>query len=243
MKAALLLAALASAHPHFEPMDVFELEWASDPQISPDGTRVLYVRNSMDIMEDRSRSELWIVNCDGTDHRRLSGGSSPRWSPDGSRLAYIEDGQIHLRWMDSGASATLTKLTESPSGIAWSLDGKQIAFSMLVREDPPRLATAPKKPEGGEVGRSAAGHHARSQPGRWCGLPRPRLPSPLRDTRRGRHAAPGDVGSVPSSGRAGLVARRKSARFFRGTATRTGSTSSETRRFTRCPSPMEPSGP
>ena len=144
----ILCAASLAAQSHFEPMDVFELEWASNPQISPDGSRVLYERNSMDIMEDHSRRELWIVNTDGTDHRRLSKGSAARWSPDGTKLAYIDSSQIHLRWMDTGATAKLTQLTQSPRAVAWSPDGQQIAFSMLVPEPPPRLATLPKKPEG-----------------------------------------------------------------------------------------------
>ncbi len=61
----------------FEYVDVFQLEYASDPQISPDGTRTVYVRNSMDVMEDRRRSELWLVSADGNDHRRLTAGSPP----------------------------------------------------------------------------------------------------------------------------------------------------------------------
>ena len=86
----------------FEYMDVFELEWGSDAQISPDGSRVAYVRNAMDVMQDRSNTEIWIVNTSGSRHRRLSAGTSPRWSPDGLKLAYIAGGQIHLRWMDTG---------------------------------------------------------------------------------------------------------------------------------------------
>jgi dipeptidyl aminopeptidase/acylaminoacyl peptidase len=142
------LAALGLGQDTFEPMDVFELEWASDPQISPDGTRIVYVRNSMDVMEDRSRRELWIVGADGKNHRRLTRGSSPRWSPDGARIAFIEDSQIHLRWMDTGESASISQLTESPSNIVWSPDGEWIAFSMLVAEEAPKLVSLPRKPEG-----------------------------------------------------------------------------------------------
>ena len=43
---------------YFEPIDVFSLEYATDPQISPDGDRIVYVRRFMDIMTDRTRSNL-----------------------------------------------------------------------------------------------------------------------------------------------------------------------------------------
>ncbi len=148
--ATLLLFGPASAETPLQPMDIFEIEFAVDPQIAPDGSQVVYQRNSMDIMRDRRRSELWIVNADGTGHRRLGAGSSPRWSPGGERLAYIASGQIHLRWMDSGETATLTQLLESPRNIRWSPDGRWIAFNMLVRHPAPRLATLPKPPAGAE---------------------------------------------------------------------------------------------
>jgi dipeptidyl aminopeptidase/acylaminoacyl peptidase len=131
-------------------MDVFGLEWAADPQIAPDGARVAYVRTSLDIIRDRRRAEIWIVTSDGSDHRRVAEGSSPRWSPSGDRLAYVSDGQIHVRWMDSGQTATLTQLQESPRGITWSPDGRYIAFSMLVPYTAPSLATLPTPPEGAE---------------------------------------------------------------------------------------------
>ena len=77
----------------FKALDIFELEYAADPRISPNGRQVVYVRNSMDIMTDSSRANLWIINFDGTGHRPLLSGrlsfSSPRWSPGGKRLAYI----------------------------------------------------------------------------------------------------------------------------------------------------------
>ena len=142
----------------FQPMDVFHLEYASDPQVSPDGARVAYVRNFMDVMKDKPRSHLWVVNADGSDHRPLTTGdgneSSPRWSPDGKRLVYIGDAggkdQLFCRWMDTGQTAQLTRGTQSPATPAWSPDGKQIAFAMFVEDPDEAFVDPPTKPEGAE---------------------------------------------------------------------------------------------
>ena len=137
-------------------IDVFQLEYADDVQISPDGSRIAYVRVSHDIMTDRARRNLWIVNSDGTSNRPLLSGirsfSSPRWSPDGMRIAYVSAAegspQLYVRWMDSGQTALLTNLTEPPDAITWSPDGKFLAFTQLVPANKPPLATPPPKPEG-----------------------------------------------------------------------------------------------
>jgi len=139
--------------------DIFGLESANDPQISPDGKRVIYVRKSMDIMKDRVRSNLWIVDSDGNNHRAIASSSdnffSPRWSADGTRLAYVSSHegsvQIYLRWMDSGQVARLTDLTSSPGSLSWSPDGLWIAFTMPVAAEAARpFGELPKKPEGAE---------------------------------------------------------------------------------------------
>ena len=67
----------------FQPSDVFSLEWVSDPQISPDASQIIYRRNGFDIMKDRSRGNLWILNTDGSSHRKLTSRevneSNARW--------------------------------------------------------------------------------------------------------------------------------------------------------------------
>jgi len=135
--------------------DIFNLEFAGDPRISPDAKRIVYVRNAMDIMTDGMRRNLWSINSDGSDHRALISGrknySSPRWSADGKRLAYISAAegspQLYVRWMDNGQTALLTNLTESPGAISWSPDGQWIAFTMQVKASQKPLASAPSKPE------------------------------------------------------------------------------------------------
>ena len=61
----------------FQPMDVFGLEWATDPQVSPGGATVVYVRNFFDVMTDRRRTNLWIVAADGSLHLSLIHISEP----------------------------------------------------------------------------------------------------------------------------------------------------------------------
>ena len=157
--AALAGPAAAGAAEKFRPTDVFELENASDPQLSPDGKQVVYVRVWRDVMADRTRSNLWLVDVDGERHRALTSGkrndSAPRWSPDGRRLLYVsrdEDGkaQVFLRWMDTGETAQLTHLTRGPSEPVWSPDGKWIAFTMFVPEKKKSPIRMPDKPKGAE---------------------------------------------------------------------------------------------
>ena len=132
------------------------LDWeqVSDPQISPDGTQILYTRRWVNKIEDRWDSGLWIMNADGTRNRFLVKGSNARWSPDGTRIAYFADGepkgtQVFVRWMDAeGATSQITRVSENPGGLSWSPDGRSLAFTMLVKSESPWRISMPSAPEG-----------------------------------------------------------------------------------------------
>ena len=140
----------------FSAEDVFELEWADDPQISPDGRQAIYLRRFNDIQTDRTRSHVWIVNLDGSGHEPLLADegsySSPRWSPDGTRIAYlkrVEGGAgLFVHYLSSGREALAGTFERSPRDITWSPDGKSVAFAMSVKDSSEALIAPPKKPKG-----------------------------------------------------------------------------------------------
>jgi len=147
---------IAEENKAFDPMDVFELEWASDPQVSPDGETIVYVRRSNDIMKDRVRSNLWQIKRSGKNHRPLHSGFknsySPRWSPDNTRIAFVSNNsgstQIHMHWVDSGETTVISQVQESPSSLSWSPDGKWLAFTMNVKGKSTSLVKSRTKPDG-----------------------------------------------------------------------------------------------
>ena len=141
----------------FRNLDVFELQYVRDPQISPDGTKIVYVRTEMDIMKDGRTSSLWIINSDGTNHQKLTSNifneSNPVWSPDGKRISFIssiDDGngsEIHVYWMNSGQYSSISQLDGSPRSLKWSPDGNYLAFIMFVPEKTLQLVSPPRKPK------------------------------------------------------------------------------------------------
>jgi dipeptidyl aminopeptidase/acylaminoacyl peptidase len=150
-----LFQPLSSQKQNFSYTDIFDLQYVSDPQISPSGDWVVYRRMAFDIMKDRASGNLWIIKVDGSQHQKLTSRevseSNPRWSPQGDRLAFVsstdEGSEIYIYWIASGKIAKLTQLPFSPSALTWSPNGTQLAFSMNVEKEPPVLAKMPKKPK------------------------------------------------------------------------------------------------
>ena len=132
-----------------------DMESVGNPQISPDGTQIVYTRGWVDKVNDRRKSALWIMSSDSSRNRRLLEGGGARWAPDGTRILFTKQGdpkgsQIFVRWMDDeGAVSQITRLENGPSNARWSSDGKWIAFTSRV-DDKADFAGVklPSRPQG-----------------------------------------------------------------------------------------------
>ncbi len=117
--------------------DLYNLAFVSDPQISPDGAQIAYVRTIIDGDTKEYRSTIWMVDTtDNSVPRQFTSGpksdTSPRWSPDGSRLAFVSDreGQRQILVMSTrgGEACSITKMRWGAGNPVWSPDGSKIAF-------------------------------------------------------------------------------------------------------------------
>ena len=154
--AALCLVTPALAQPTpYAPDDLFKIAQVESPQVSPDGSQVIFTRSHADIATDRRLGEVWIMPVGG-EKRLLTGGkdgaSGVRWSPDGKRIAYVAPiagkPQIHVMTVAEGIGRPITSLKSAPSQIAWSPDGNSIAYGALVETGPRKIDAMPAKPEG-----------------------------------------------------------------------------------------------
>ncbi len=140
------------------PSDLYDIVTVSDPQLSPDGTRAVFVATRMDRVQNAYRSAIWSTDLPGGPLRRLTGGlardRSPRWSPDGRYLAFVSDrsgtDQLWILPMDGGEPWKLTSMRDRVASPSWSPDSTRLAYlaqvvagtDPLVERDP----GAPREP-------------------------------------------------------------------------------------------------
>lgn len=143
------------------PEDLFRIEWVGDPEISPDGRQLCFVRTKVDEDNNGYSSAIWLLDLTrpGAEPRRLTFGAptdasaveeNPRWSPDGQRIAFKSNRsgkpQIYLLPLEGGEARSVTTQKQGAGDFSWSPDGRRIAAALLDPEPENDEADGKTKP-------------------------------------------------------------------------------------------------
>ena len=185
----------------FIPSDFLKFEFVSDAQISPDASRVAFVRTVVDAKTNKYRSAIMVApTVSAAAGAPASAGSalpftsglttdsSPRWSPDGCYLAFLSGRdpgvgdeearkkpapQIWVAPTGGGEARPITALKSGALDFIWASDSRTIAFTSLCKaEGPEYLDDPPKKDAPKEAATAAPKEAPRKLPRKRQGKPR-----------------------------------------------------------------------
>src|SRR6266540_2127024 len=174
----LFVTAVATAFAQKRPItekDLWDFVWIGDPQVSPDGARVAFVRVTVNEKKEGYNTSIWSVPVAGSEApRQLTKGdhdTTPRWSPDGKFLLFLrsteKDGkpeppQLAMLPMAGGDSFVFTDLRRGAGSPVWAPDGKNIAFTSDTNAED--LAKQEKKKSQQKSGSSASAKATADKP-------------------------------------------------------------------------------
>ncbi len=137
----LLAVAATSADPHpFSVHDMLAMRRLSDPEVSPDGSSVLFTVRETDVEANRGRTDVWLARLDGSSARRMTshpeGDSSARWAQDGKSFLFLStrsgSSQVWRLRLDGGEPEAVTDLALDVEGFVPFADGKRLLLVLDV---------------------------------------------------------------------------------------------------------------
>ncbi|MGZ3518235.1 MAG: S9 family peptidase [Vulcanimicrobiaceae bacterium] len=173
--ASLIAPATASARTIDFP-DLRKIVSLSQPQLSPNGKSLIYLRATPDYVKDRMHSDLMLMDVRSRRTRHLTwdrrGLGEPRWSPQGDRIAFLalapsekgddEQDQIFVMPMDGGDAHQVTAVRSGVDDFAWSPDGSRFAF--VTQNENPNKKKIDAHDDAFEVGDNDYLHTASAMP-------------------------------------------------------------------------------